>query len=458
MASSKIGPRGITIQDVQRVVNNGLPKDTDETQYFYAPTQLTQPAFSAIDLASMLASKMQPGAGQKYAGYPTASMLQDAILGSALNFKDLGSYAATQANILGEPAQNAYLAALDSSDPQSLLSTQLRGNQSLLRQGISKDPYVAAAQAAYDKAVGGSGLVDSDTSGQGSTTYTNIMGMSVPTGFTIPATGTTSGKDAQARLAAAQYAAQMKLLKNVYGDTTFTGGLNDRLESNALEQAKTQAETTRQAAFQSSGALRADEIARSIQDVPVSQLAQMMASSYGVDPNVARAMFGAQTDVDYARSQAALDAANSGVDTGMTEAEMILAYEGRDALIEWQQGKAAAALYGTPEEQAQAAQDENDAQTAIFDQQVQTTYGVSPKSVTGVDPEIARQLFLDTNFTGWIDAGMAELQNADGTKTPDQIVGEIGSKYLTAKPSGKVEAIALVEILSNWKFLANTGA
>jgi len=450
----KIGPRGITIQDVQRVANSGLPKDTGESQYVYAPTQSTQPAFSAIDLAAMLASKMQPGAGQKYAGYPTASMLQDAILGSALNFKDLGSYAATQANILGEPAQAAYLAALDDTDPKSLLSTQLRGNQSLLRQGISKDPYVSAAQAAYDKAVSSSGL----GVGLGGATYSNVMGMSIPTGYSLGSDMTVSGQDAQARLAAAQYAAQMKLLKNVYGDTTFTGGLNDRLESNALQQAKTQAITTRQAAFQSSGALRADEIARSIQDVPVSQLAQMMASSYGVDPNVARAMFGAQTDVDYARSQAALDAANSGVDTGMTEAEMILAYEGRDALIEWQQGKAAAALYGTPEEQARAAQDETDAQTAIFDQQVQTTYGVSPKSVTGVDPEIARQLFMDTNFTGWIDTGMARLQNADGTQTPDQIVAELGSQYLTAKPMGKVEAIALVEILSNWKFLADTGA
>ena len=454
MMAPKIGPRGITIQDVQRVANSGLPKDTGESQYVYAPTQSTQPAFSAIDLAAMLASKMQPGAGQKYAGYPTASMLQDAILGSALNFKDLGSYAATQANILGEPAQAAYLAALDNTDPKSLLSTQLRGNQSLLRQGISKDPYVSAAQAAYDKTMSSSGFAP----GLGGVTYSNFMGMSIPTGYSLGSDMTVSGQDAKARLAAAQYAAQMKLLKNVYGDTTFTGGLNDRLESNALEQAKTQAETTRQAAFQSSGALRADEIARSIQDVPVSQLAQMMASSYGVDPNVARAMFGAQTDVDYARSQAALDAANSGVDTGMTEAEMILAYEGRDALIEWQQGKAAAALYGTPEEQARAAQDETDAQTAIFDQQVQTTYGVSPKSVTGVDPEIARQLFMDTNFTGWIDTGMARLQNADGTQTPDQIVAELGSQYLTAKPMGKVEAIALVEILSNWKFLADTGA
>jgi hypothetical protein len=313
---------------------------------------------------------------------------------------------------------------------------------------------VSAAQAAYDKTMSSSGFAP----GLGGVTYSNFMGMSIPTGYSLGSDMTVSGQDAQARLAAAQYAAQMKLLKNVYGDTTFTGGLNDRLESNALEQAKTQAETTRQAAFQSSGALRADEIARSIQDVPVSQLAQMMASSYGVDPNVARAMFGAQTDVDYARSQAALDAANSGVDTGMTEAEMILAYEGRDALIEWQKGKAAAALYGTPEEQARAAQDETDAQTAIFDQQVQTTYGVSPKSVTGVDPEIARQLFMDTNFTGWIDTGMARLQNADGTQTPDQIVAELGSQYLTAKPMGKVEAIALVEILSNWKFLADTGA
>lgn len=128
------------------------------------------------------------------------------------------------------------MAALDNTDPKSLLSTQLRGNQSLLRQGISKDPYVSAAQAAYDKTMSSSGFAP----GLGGATYSNVMGMSIPTGYSLGSDMTVSGQDAKARLAAAQYAAQMKLLKNVYGDTTFTGGLNDRLESNALEQAKTQ--------------------------------------------------------------------------------------------------------------------------------------------------------------------------------------------------------------------------
>lgn len=448
--SPKIGPRGITIQDVQRLVNNGLPKDTDETQS-------TQPAFSAIDLASMLASKMQPGAGQRYAGYPTASMLQDAILGSALNFKDLGSYAATQANILGEPAQAAYLSALDTSKYDSLLSNQLRTNRQTIGYGIEQDPQVIAAQKALNDYYVSQGGRNTLNVSRPSLSYSSS---GFPTTFNIPNTpnSTPEGKNLAAELANAQYGAHMARINAVRGTGDYGGTGRNQIEANALAQVTPQAEAARQAALQSSGALRADEIAKSIQDVPVSQLAQMMASSYGVDPNVARAMFGAQTDIDYARAQAALEAANSGVDTGMTEAEMILAYEGPDALIEWQQGKASAALYGSPEEQAKAAQDENDAQTALFDLQVQTTYGVSPKSVTGVDPEIARQLFMDTNFTGWIDAGMAELQNADGTKTADQIVGEIGSKYLTAKPMGKVEAIALVEILSNWKFLANTGA
>lgn len=250
----------------------------------------------------------------------------------------------------------------------------------------------------------------------------------------------------------------MARLNAVSGTGDYAGDVQSQVKANALAQVTPQAEAARQAALRSSGALRADEIARGINNLPVSQLAQIMASSYGLDPNIARAMFGPQTDVDYAKAQASLDLLNSGVDPGMTEAEMILTYEGPQALTEWQAGKANAALYGTPDEQLQAQQDEIDAQTAIFDLQIQNTYGVSPKNVTGVDPQIARQLFQDTNFTGWIDTGIAELQNADGTKSPDQIIGELGSQYLTAKPMGKVEAIALVEVLSNWKFLANAGA
>lgn len=449
----KIGPRGITIQDVQDVANNGIRQTGAAT--YRSVSEPAQPAFSAADLASLLASQRQPGYGEKYAGFPTASMMEQAILGSALNIKDLGTYAANQRDVLSQPAQEAYLSAIDTKNPKSLYSTQLSTNRIIRDQGISQDPLVAARQAAYNKSLAASGL----STRPGAVTYTDVgMGMSIPTGVDIGYNQTPAGASSQASLAAAQYAAQMKLLKNVYGDTTFTGSLNDRLKSNALVQAQTQAEPIRQAALQASGAVRADDIAKGINNIPVSQLAQIMASSYGLDPNVARAMFGPQTDVDYQKAQASLDLLNSGVDPSMTEAEMILTYQGPDALTQWQSDKANAALYGTPDEQAKAAQDEIDAQTAIFDQQIQTTYGVSPKNVTGVDPQIARQLFQDTNFTGWIDTGIAELQNADGTKTPDQIIGELGSQYLTAKPMGKVEAIALVEVLSNWKFLANAGA
>lgn len=456
--SPKIGPRGITIQDVQRLANSGRNPSNSPTYQqgtrTYQPPTPTPPAFSAADLASMLASNHQPGYGQKYGGFPSLSMMEQAILGSALNFKDLGIYAANQRDILAQPAQDAYLNAIDIKNPKSLYSTQLSTNRGLLGKGISQDPLVAARQAAYDKSLTDSGL----SAGPGGMTYTDVgMGMSIPTGYDIAYTRTPAGAGSQASLAAAQYAAQMKLLKNVYGDTTFTGGLNDRLKSNALTQATSTAETARQAALQASGAVRADDIAKGINNLPVSQLAQIMAGSYGLDPNVARAMFGAQTDVDYQKAQASLDLLNSGVDPTMTEAEMVLAYQGPEALTKWQSDKAYAALYGTPAEQAKAEQDQIDAQTAIFDQQIQTTYGVSPKNITNVDPTIARQLFLDTNFTGWIDTGIAQLKDP-GDKTAEQIINEIGSKYLTAKPSGKVDAIALVDILSNWKFLFDTGA
>jgi len=80
MMAPKIGPRGVTIQDVQDVANNGI-RQTGAATYksAYEPEQ---PAFSAADLASMLASQRQPGYGQKYAGFPTSSMMEQAILGS----------------------------------------------------------------------------------------------------------------------------------------------------------------------------------------------------------------------------------------------------------------------------------------------------------------------------------------------------------------------------------------
>jgi hypothetical protein len=327
-------------------------------------------------------------------------------------------------------------------------------NRQIVSRGISQDPQVAAAQKALNDFYGSQG---STGRSKASVSYS---ASGFPTTINIPDQPGANpvAKNLAAELANAQYGANMARLNAVRGTGDYDENVQSQIESNALAQVTPQAEAARQAALRSSGALRADEIARGISNLPVSQLAQIMASSYGLDPNIARAMFGPQTDVDYAKAQASLDLLNSGVDPGMTEAEMVLTYEGPEALTKWQQDKATAALYGTPEEQAQAAQDEIDAQTAIFDQQIQTTYGVSPKNVTGVDPEIARQLFQDTNFTGWIDTGIAELQNADGTKTPDQIIGELGSQYLTAKPMGKIEAIALVEVLSNWKFLANAGA
>jgi len=445
----KIGPRGTTIQNVMDVAQNGL--QPVESNYVYAPPSTQPPAFNAVDLASLLASQPQPGAGKKYAGYPSLSMMEQAILGSALNFKDLGTYAANQRDILAEPAQTAYNSALNTGDYNSLLSRQLFNNQQIRSRNLSEDPQVMAAQKAIDDYNASQGL--GSRSQRGSISYSN----GIPTQFNVPSTPT---KELAAALANAQYGANMERQNAAFGAIDYdpTVDMKSQLDQNALNQVQPQAEAARQAALKSSGALRADEIARGIGNLPVSQLAQLMASSYGLDANTARAMFGPQTDVDYAKALASQNLLDSGVDPSMTEAEMILTYQGPEALVQYQQDKAYAAMYGTPAEQDKAVKDELDAQTAIFDLEVQTTYGVSPKNITNVDPQIARQLFLDTNFTGWLDTGIAELTNADGSRTPEQIIGELGSQYLAAKPAGKVEAIALVDILANWKFLADAGS
>ena len=108
MMAPKIGPRGITIEDVQDVVNNGI-RQTDGTSYKSKPkpTETTP-----VDYAALLAGGPAPTYGQKYGGQPTGEYAKQMILGAAMQAKSVGDLAALQAATNTENLTNKFASDL----------------------------------------------------------------------------------------------------------------------------------------------------------------------------------------------------------------------------------------------------------------------------------------------------------------------------------------------------------
>jgi len=115
----KIGPRGITIQDVRRVANNGLPKEEEILQPlsgYTPPTDSSTPAYNPQLLAALMAGQAQPSYGEKYGGFSTREMLNDAALGYALNIRDIADFAANKAAELNAPWESKLTSVYNITD------------------------------------------------------------------------------------------------------------------------------------------------------------------------------------------------------------------------------------------------------------------------------------------------------------------------------------------------------
>jgi hypothetical protein len=386
MAPPKIGPRGITIQDVQRVASSGLPKDTGESQYVYAPPTQSSQAYNPELLAALMAGQAQPSYGQKYGGFPTRDMLNDAALGYALNIRDIGDYAGYKAAELNAPLDRERTSVLDSADGYDLFAKEIakgRAKQSNIRSAFGENQPSAIMDLAGQQRA-------------------------------------KAEKDRQAAIA--KYRSD--------AESAYTSGFN-----------------TQVAPYQ--------QIAETIYDTPISQLArQALMTQYGVDPNVARATFTEQTDLDYAKLQRDAELAAAGVDFSMNEAELIYNAGGLEALQFYQDEKAYNAMYGTPAEQAQAQQDLVDAQNAPIDAEIFNKFGVTPKEINA-DTETVRSLLTNPDFVlSWITPSLEMLESLDGKSrfTTEDIAGRQAQAYLEKNPQDLVTARALAAIIAEFDF------
>lgn len=388
MASSKIGPRGITIQDVQRVASSGLPKDTGESQYVYAPPTQSSQAYNPELLAALMAGQAQPSYGQKYGGFPTRDMLNDAALGYALNIRDIGDYAALEGVRLEAPILKQKQDVYDSAAGYDAFASE-----------------IAKGRAARDEKLGGA--------------------------FKPKPMNLTS-EFANAQRVKAEQDRQASIAK---------------YRSDADNEYNTSYDAQ---------VLPYQQIAETIYDTPISQLArQALITQYGVDPNVARATFTEQTDLDYAKLQRDAELAAQGIDFSMSEGEMIYNSQGPEAYNVYQQQKIYEATYGTPAEQAKAQQDLIDSQNAPIDQGLFETYGIRPKEVTGADPDTVRALFLDPEFLStWILPSIEILDASGGVTSGADIAGQQAQAYLAANEGEILKAKTLAAIIAEFDFLS----
>lgn len=383
----KIGPRGVTIDDVQDVATNGISQ-TVTSPYRSARFENAQPAYNPELLAALMAGQAQPSYGEKYGGFPTQSMLNQAALGYALNIRDIGDYAGYKAAELNAPLERELTSVYDSADGYDAFAAE-----------------IAKGRAARDEKLGGA--------------------------FRAKPMNLTS-EFANAQRAKAEADRQASIAKyRSDAEAAYTSGFNTQVSP-----------------YQ--------QIAETIYDTPISQLArQALTTQYGVDPNVARATFTEQTDLDYAKLLRDSELAAQGIDFSMSEGEMIYNTQGVDAYNSYQQRKIYETMYGTPAEQAKAQQDLIDSQNAPIDQGLFETYGIRPKEVTGADPDTVRALFLDPEFLStWILPSVEILDANNGVESGADIAGQQAQAYLALNEGEILKARTLAAIIAEFDFMS----
>ena len=396
----KQGPQGVTIDDVVRVAAGeltgwrpGQPLPSGERLEEARPA-----SFDPVSIYGGVVGQPAPGYGSRYGGFKTATEFKNQVLGEAYNAKAVEALALEEAARLGGAYEDAYLRAIN---PEGAAVTMTaKSNQALARSPLS----VLAQQM--------SGVNRRPT-------------------------------------AEDYYGASMARMNAIRG----TGDYGEQpMLANAIEMVRRPAEANLQAGLITSGAAKQYELADLIRAISPSDLARQIAvERYGQDPGMAAGVFEPTLDLEYENMmndayKAEIMRDYPGLDPNATTAEMILATQGPEALMQYQQQQAEYALYGTPTQQLAAEQRQIEAEEASFDDQIVNKYGFDPKEVSGVDATIVRDLASDETFLAIIDDARTRIEEGDDALN---LASTIADEYL-AQTGDNIGARALGEIIASF--------
>lgn len=204
------------------------------------------------------------------------------------------------------------------------------------------------------------------------------------------------------------------------------------------------------------------QVAEEIQSYSPAELARQIATQqYGMTPESAYGMFTDDFTTQYYNDQIALEQAKRDYEAaqqgfyGETLEETIFRTQGATGLEEYRLNRAAEAMGTDPASQAKAAEDELSGRNAEIDQQLAQDYlGLAPGDVVGnVDPTVTRKAMQDPTFrTAFTDAVAAFSPNGaqyDSLDTVEQRRAKI-NEYAVDKFGNTVYAEVLANIIASF--------
>ena len=389
----RTGPRGVTNEDVARRAG---------VSYVYAPTPNQPPPIDASTLANFLIGGQAPGYGMKYGGFPTAGYGQAAITGQAYAIADLARQA--QELAAARQAELKYESGKDIAQSRSAIASKYRYNY---------QPSAEIQQA-------GQALRETQ------------MRDFMPTLSTVVTPLTE--EEFQGRLLA-------KKLAEMSARAKLKSALEDQQGSRQAEL--TALETPIQRQYESDVAQQvapARSIGEALGSFTPSQLAQQIAvSRYGYDPMLASGLFGAQTDLGYASQQQAIQDAQlraMGYNTGLSTDEILAQQLSPEEFQQYQINKALGSY-------------EN---TMTDDSLLEQAYGVSPSSISSVNPDLTREAMADNQFLESVTTYRNALStNDEGYASAEEAANSMARDYLE-KTKDPIRAQILLDILRQYSF------
>lgn len=462
----KIGPRGITIQDVQDVVNNG--SNAGKSQYVYAPATATTP----VDYAALLAGGPASTYGLKYGGQPSGEYFKQLVTGAAMQAKSVGDLAAMQAATAQQDLTSKFASDLRSGTNKLYPTFRSQFAQPLTTTPGTRN-YVPGPEAQSAQQLGDleRQLNDLYVTGMGNQ---RVLAMGTDPAKvrelqnsidqakrTLQYSGYSPNAEtlnaARSQAEAVQQTATNK--QNAYGaymnrmnmlDTSTGTTIPEMLRGGAQRQTA----TNLMPGFESSIAQQVtpyENVAAGFANTPLSQFAQQIAvNRYGYDPALAQGLFGTDIDVQAMKDQAALFAAQH-PELSMTSADAVLQMYGQDGLDQYVAQMAQEAIYGTPAQQEAATKTADDAANAPIDIDLMSVYGVKPSQVSPNDTATARQIMSDPNFVAQFQAGLTAIAQADSVNTPSNLEAQFVQQFMN-DGNEPVKAILLDALLKKFTF------
>ena len=461
----KIGPRGITIEDVVDVANNGLSKTGAATYKSVSQPTATTP----VDYAALLAGGPAATYGQKYGGQPSAEYGRQMILGAAMQNKSIGELAALQAAANRSQLESKFTSDLLSRTNEVYPTLRAKFDKPLLDESTMTRNYrpsgmdqTAAAIADQERKLNSMYVYDFDGTRR-------LSMMSDPAEVRALQASINENKLALSRAGYDPTTANRRQeeairqtavnKQNAYG--AYMNRMNMLGEGRSLPQ-RLRAGAQRDIIADLTPGLESAvaeqvtpfaTVAESFANTPLSQFAQQIAvNRYGYDPALAAGLFDTSVDIQSLKDEADLFAAQN-PQLNMSPIEIVRNQFGDEGVDQYLQQQANELLYGTGSQQRTEAELAQDAANAPIDAELYSAYATAPGNVnSALNADVARQYMSDPNFLAQFQTGTTEIYDAmsKGFSGTDAVNGYI-QKYLN-ETGDPVSARILEELLSNISF------